>query len=77
MKSEFQSRKWRKDMNFQHSGNVIVKNNEVYINGEKMPSCPTEGNNMSIVDNKVFIDGYELINGKWKRTLKALWHKWF
>ena len=28
-------------------------------------------------DNKVFIDGYELINGKWKRTLKALWHKWF
>ena len=64
-------------MNFQHSGNVIVINNEVYINGEKMPSCPTEGNNVSIVDNKVFIDGYELINGKWKRTLKALWHKWF
>ena len=64
-------------MNFQHNGNVIVKNNEVYINGEKMPSCPTEGNNVSIVDNKVFIDGYELINGKWKRTLKALWHKWF
>ena len=64
-------------MSFQHSGNVIIKNNEVYINGEKMPSCPTEGNNVSIVDNKVFIDGYELINGKWKRTLKALWHKWF
>ena len=35
IKSEFQSRKWRKDMNFQHGGNVIVKNNEVYINGEK------------------------------------------
>ena len=64
-------------MNFQRSGNVIVKNNKVYINGEKMPSCPTEGNNVSIIDNKVFIDGYELINGKWKRTLKALWHKWF
>ena len=64
-------------MNFQHSGNVIVRNNEVQIKGEKMPSCPTEGNNVSIVDNKVFIDGYELINGKWKRTLNALWHKWF
>ena len=42
-----------------------------------MSSCPTEGNNVSIVDNKVFIDGYELINGKWKMTLNALWHKWF
>lgn len=64
-------------MNIQQNGNVVIINNEVYINGEKMPSSPTKGNNSTIVNNKVFIDGYELVNGKWKRTLRALWYKWF
>lgn len=56
---------------------VVVIGNEVTINGVKMPPCPTKGYNSTIVNNKVYLNGYELVNGKWKKTLKALWYKWF
>lgn len=59
------------------SSGVVVIGNEVTINGIKMPPCPAKGRNSTIINNKIYIDGYELVNGKWKRTLKALWHKWF
>lgn len=64
-------------MNIQRSENIVIADNEVYVNGEKMPPCPTRGNNSTIINNKVFIDGYELVNGRWKKTLRALWHKYF
>ena len=60
----------------QNSG-VVVIGNEVIINGEKMPPCPAKGHNSTIINGKVYIDGYELVDGKWKKTLRALWHKWF
>lgn len=56
---------------------VVVIGNEVTINGVKMPPCPVKGHNSTIIDNKVYLNGYELVNGKWKKTLRALWHKWF
>ena len=59
------------------SSGVVIIGNEVTINGVKMPPCPAKGHNSTIINNKIYIDGYELVNGKWKRTLKALWHKWF
>jgi NDP-sugar pyrophosphorylase family protein len=59
------------------SSGVVVVGNEVTINGVKMPPCPVKGHNSTIVNNKVYLNGYELVNGKWKKTLKALWHKWF
>lgn len=61
----------------QLNNGIMVVGNRVTINGEKMPPCPTEGNKSTIIDGKVYIDGYELINGQWKRTIKALWHKLF
>lgn len=59
------------------SSGVVVIGNEVTINGVKMPPCPVKGHNSTIINNKVYLNGYELVNGKWKKTLKALWHKWF
>jgi hypothetical protein len=59
------------------SSGVVVIGNEVTINGVKMPPCPAKGYNSTIINNKVYINGYELIDGKWKKTLRALWHKWF
>lgn len=56
---------------------VIIIGNEVTINGVKMPPCPAKRHNSTIINNKVYIDGYELVNGKWKKTLRALWHKLF
>lgn len=58
---------------------VVIIENEVTINGVKMPPCPGKGRGYSstIIGNKVYLNGYELVNGKWKKTLKALWYKWF
>lgn len=56
---------------------VCVIGNEVTIDGVKLPPCPAKGHNSTIIDNKVYIDGYEFVNGRWKKTLRALWHKWF
>ena len=36
-----------------------------------------KGHSVSQIDNHIFIDGYEFINGKFKRTLKALYHLFF
>lgn len=59
------------------SSGVVVVGNEVIINGVRMPPCPVKGHNSTIINNKVYLNGYELVNGKWKKTLRALWHKWF
>ena len=59
------------------SSGVVVIGNEVTINGVKMPPCPVKGHNSTIINNKVYLNGYELVDGKWKKTLRALWHKWF
>ena len=56
---------------------TVITDNEIYINGVKMPPCPGKGHNSTIIDGRVFLNGYELIDGKWNRTLRALWHRWF
>ena len=56
---------------------VVVIGNEVIINGVKMQPCPAKGHNATVINNKVYLNGYELIDGEWKRTLKAMWYKWF
>ena len=56
---------------------IVVIGNEVTIDGVKMPPCPGKGHNSTIINNKVYLNGYELVDGKWKKTLRALWHKWF
>lgn len=32
------------------------------------------GRSCTTINSKVYIDGFELKQGKWKRTLKALWY---
>lgn len=64
-------------MNIQSSNNVIACGNKVTVNGIELPPAPCKGNNSTIIDGKVYLDGYEFKNGKWKKTLKALWYKLF
>lgn len=63
--------------NIQISGNCTVIGNKVIINGVELPPVPSKGYNSTVINGKVYIDGYEFKDGKWKRTLKALWYLWF
>ena len=62
--------------NIQMSNGTVVIGNRVWINGKELPQCPTLGKDITQINNKVYIDGYEYKNGKWRRTLKALWYLW-
>lgn len=63
-------------------GGVIVQSGkEIIINGKKVDvpkNVGRFGNNTTIINNKIFINGWELKkDGTWKRTFRALWHLWF
>lgn len=69
-------------MSIQVSINNNVINNSrdriTTINGVEFPwRKEMRGNSCTIIDSRVYIDGFELKSGKWKRTIKALWYKWF
>ena len=66
-------------MNIQQNNNSIIIGNRVWINGEELPPVPTKRKShcSAQIDDKVYIDGYEFKNGKWRRTLKALWYLLF
>lgn len=56
---------------------IFQAGGKVVIDGKELPPCPTKGKNCTIINNKVFIDGYEWKDNKWQKTLRALYHKWF
>ena len=58
---------------------TYVCDDKVIINGVKLPPLPSRHKfrNVTTINNKVYIDGYEFKNGKWKKTLRAWWHLWF
>lgn len=57
---------------------VYIKNRKI-IKNKKEYDIPKHirGNNVTQINGEIFIDGYEFINGQFKRTLKALWHLFF
>lgn len=58
----------------------IVNSREkwIEINGVKYKFPKrVKGHSVSQIDNHIFIDGYEFIDGKFKRTLRALYHLFF
>lgn len=62
----------------QNGREVKYSKDRIVVNGVTIPNPPKlKAKSVTIVDNRLFVGGYEYINGKWKRTLRALWHKWF
>ena len=43
----------------------------------QIPYPFVEARNITMINGKVFVDGYEWKDGAWKKTLRAMWHKWF
>ena len=58
----------------------IVNSREkwIEINGVRYPFPKrVKGHSVSQIDNHIFVDGYEFKDGKFKRTLRALYHLLF
>lgn len=60
-------------------GNGLIINDDTMIIDGKKHKIPSHvgSSNVTIIDSRIFINGYEFKNGKWKMTLLALWHKFF
>ena len=59
-------------------GGMSVNKDKVIIGGNeyKIPSH-IKTNNITMVNGKIYIGGYELVNGNWKITIKSIWYKFF
>ena len=55
-------------------GGILVDSNCVVKDGRRYKLPNGKANNVSIINGEVFIDGYQLKHGVWKRTLRAIWH---
>lgn len=64
------------DEDFRKSMSVVQIQGTIVIDGVELPPCPSKSKwtNSTIINNKVYVNGYEYKDGEWKRTLKALWH---
>ena len=60
------------------SNGIIIENNKITLGDKILPPLPKKYSsvNLTTINDRIFINGYEWKNGKWKRTLRALWY-WF
>jgi hypothetical protein len=56
---------------------VEQSNGKVFVNGKEIPLPDGITNNVTIINGDVFVNGKQYIDGEWKVTLRALWHKLF
>lgn len=58
---------------------VQVNGKVIYINFNSLPKCPSNSklSSISIIGDKIYMNGYEYKNGEWKRTLPALFYNLF
>ena len=58
-----------------HTQNLVIqKNNEIYVNGEKLPHIPKLFGGSCVINrgSRLYINGREKKNGEWKLTLRAI-----
>ncbi len=58
---------------FEHIGCSII-GKVIYINGEKVNQLPGNTDKIYVIQHnkKLYVNGYEYLDGVWKRTLKSL-----
>ena len=55
------------------SNTIIVEDYKMFLNGKQLPSLPTRKKRLNplVVGDEVYINGFELRDGKWKRSFRA------
>lgn len=60
------------------STGVSISGKKCTVDGKIVPFKEgMKGKSITTINGKIFIDGYEYVNGEWKMTLRALLHKYF
>lgn len=51
----------------------------ITIDGKDIPLPPDNSSpsNVTVVNDRIYVDGKEWKDGKWQTTLRALWHQLF
>lgn len=61
-----------------HKPGVYILDNMIYIDNKYIqPPHMESTKRITVIGDKVFMNGFEYKNGKWERTLRALWHMLF
>lgn len=77
---EWLKSRWREQMKRATIQSVVIEDNQLYINGEKLVDIPHNKMGTSVITQDgthLCVNGYEWKRGKWRRTLRALWNYWF
>lgn len=64
---------YHNNINFSQTNNSLVIGKQVWIDGKQLPDVPTKSNSITCVqeNGKVYINGWEWKNNKWRKTFKA------
>ena len=52
---------------------IMVEGDKMFLNGAQLPSLPSRKKSLNplVIGDEVYINGFELRDGKWKRSLRA------
>lgn len=55
------------------SNTIVVEDGKIFLNDEQLPSLPSRKKylNPLVIGDEVYINGFELRDGKWKRSFRA------
>lgn len=57
---------------------IEVRNGKIRINNKNVDfPKPLTHASITQIGSRVYVNGFEWINGKWRRTLPAIWHYLF
>ena len=58
---------------------ISMEDNKLLLNGKEieLPNKLSKCQSISMINDDIFVNGYQLINGEWKHTLKAFWFHHF
>lgn len=61
-----------------NGNSIIINDKKIVINGEDFDN-PFKGKSTStsLVNGRIFVNGYEFNNGKFKRTIRSIWYSIF
>lgn len=63
-----------------HTNGVLINSSKrvVIVNGQTIPFADgMTGQSLTTINDKVYIDGHEIVDGKWKKTWTARIKNWF